>query len=118
MGSPSGDCCMSRLRMVGARRGALLAALACLLSAAAPGCKKGPGQNASPEAPAVPVSKPVARNVTDFVDFTGRTDAVHAVDIRARVTGFLVSMPFKEGAEVKAGTLLFEIDPQPYQAQY
>jgi multidrug efflux system membrane fusion protein len=51
------------------------------------------------------------------VEFTGRTDAVKAVDIRARVTGYLIKMPFKEGAEVKKGDLLFEIDPRPYQAQ-
>src|SRR5579884_2908608 len=67
--------------------------------------------------PAIPVSRPVARDVTDYVDFTGRTDAVETVSVRARVTGYLVKIPFKEGAEVKEGDLLFEIDPRPYQAQ-
>jgi multidrug efflux system membrane fusion protein len=43
----------------------------------------------------------VQQQVTDYVDFTGRTDAVQAVDIRARVTGYLVRMPFKEGSEVR-----------------
>jgi len=65
------------------------------------GCSHGPPQLAPAEPPAVPVSHPVHRVVTDYVDFTGRTDAVQAVDIRARVTGYLVEMPFKEGAEVK-----------------
>jgi multidrug efflux system membrane fusion protein len=65
----------------------------------------------------VPVSRPVERHVTDYVDFTGRTDAVHSVNIIARVTGYLVRMPFEEGAEVKKGELLFQIDPQPYEAQ-
>src|SRR5207244_1865130 len=51
-------------------------------------------------------------------EFTGRTDAVEAVDIRARVTGYLVKLPFKEGSEVQEDDLLFEIDPRPYQAQY
>ena len=51
------------------------------------------------------------------MDFTGRTEAVQSVDIRPRVTGYLVKMPFKEGSEVKAGDLLFVIDPRPYQAQ-
>jgi RND family efflux transporter MFP subunit len=69
------------------------------------------------EAPAVPVSHPVQANVTDFVDFTGRTDAVEAVDIRPRVTGYLTKMPFKEGKEVKKDDLLFEIDPRPHKAQ-
>ena len=70
-----------------------------------------------PKLPVVPVSHPIQRVVTDYVDFTGRTDAVQSVNIVARVTGYLVQMPFKEGSEVKAGDLLFEIDPRPYQAQ-
>jgi multidrug efflux system membrane fusion protein len=65
----------------------------------------------------VPVSQPVRREVTDYVDLTGRTDAVHTVSIVPRVTGYLVQMPFKEGSIVKKGDLLFEIDPRPYQAQ-
>ena len=55
--------------------------------------------------------------MTDYVDFTGRTDAVESVDIRPRVTGYLVQMPFREGDEVKNGDLLFVVDPRPYQAQ-
>ena len=65
----------------------------------------------------VPVGQPVQREVTDYVDFTGRTEAVYSVDIRPRVTGYLVQMPFEEGAEVKAGDLLFVVDPRPYKAQ-
>jgi multidrug efflux system membrane fusion protein len=83
----------------------------------AAGCEQPPPQVAPAEAPAVPVSRPVSREVTDYIDFTGRTDAVQAVDVRARVTGYLERIPFKEGAEVKKGDLLFEIDPRPYQAQ-
>ncbi|HEX4792248.1 MAG TPA: efflux RND transporter periplasmic adaptor subunit, partial [Humisphaera sp.] len=64
------------------------------------------------------MSLPIERTVTDYADFTGRTEAVKSVEIRARVDGYLVSMPFKEGADVKAGDLLFEIDPRPYQATY
>jgi hypothetical protein len=78
---------------------ALLAVL--LLTANAGGCQRAAPRVAAAEAPAVSVSKPVRRDITDYVDFTGRTEAVQAVDIRARVTGYLVSMPFKEGAEVK-----------------
>jgi multidrug efflux system membrane fusion protein len=80
------------------------------------GCSHTP-QVAPPEPPAVPVSQPVRRVVTDYGDFTGRTDAVQAVDIRARVTGYLMEMPFKEGAEVKKNALLFVVDRRPYQAQ-
>jgi len=85
--------------------------------AAAGGCQANRPKVASAEAPAVPVSHPLRREVTDFVDFTGRTEAVHSVDIRPRVTGYLVKMPFKEGAEVKQGDLLFVVDPRPYKAQ-
>ncbi len=65
----------------------------------------------------VTVSQPIRRPITDYIDYTGRTEAVNAVDIRARVTGYLVKMPFKEGDELKKDDLLFEIDPRPYQAQ-
>lgn len=65
----------------------------------------------------VPVSRPVQRLVTDYADYTGRTAAIHSVDVRPRVTGYLIKMPFQEGADVKEGDLLFEIDPRPYQAQ-
>jgi membrane fusion protein, multidrug efflux system len=65
----------------------------------------------------VPCSVPITREVTDYVDFTGRTDAVESVDVRPRVTGYLVDVPFQEGSEVKAGDLLFVVDPRPYQAQ-
>lgn len=89
-----------------------------LLSGLLSGCESKPPKIAPPTLPGIPVSKPLQRKVTDYVDFTGRTEAVEAVDIRARVTGYLVKMPFKEGAEVKEGDLLFEIDPRPYQAQH
>jgi multidrug efflux system membrane fusion protein len=82
------------------------------------GCQGGQQTKVAPsEAPAVPVSRPVQQQVTDYVDFTGRTDAVQAVNVVARVTGYLVKMPFPEGSEVKKDQLLFEIDPRPYQDQ-
>ena len=70
------------------------------------------------EPPPIPVSHPVQRQVTDYVDFTGQTAAVQSVTIVPRVTGYLQKEPFKEGAEVKKDDVLFEIDPRPYQAQY
>ena len=107
--SPHGGTPARRLRRFLAFLGSL-----CLTIGA---CQRNPPPVASHEAPAIPVSHPVQRQVTDFVDFTGRTEAVQAVSIRPRVTGYLVKMPFKEGAMVKSGDLLFEIDPRPYQAQ-
>ncbi len=68
------------------------------------------------KAPVVEVRQPVVREVTDYQDFTGRLDAVQSVDLRARVTGYLVKVSFKPGSTVKQGDVLFEIDPRPYQA--
>jgi len=65
----------------------------------------------------VPISQPVQRQVIDYVDFTGRTDAVNTANIVPRVTGYLVKMPFQEGSLVKKDDLLFEVDPRPYKAQ-
>ena len=78
----------------------------------------GAKEDKGPSALVVPVSKPVQREVTDYVDYTGRISAKESVTIMPRVTGFLVKMPFKEGAEVKKGDVLFEIDPRPYQAKF
>jgi multidrug efflux system membrane fusion protein len=64
----------------------------------------------------VSVSKPVEREVTDYVEFTGRTDATNTVDVRARINGYLVKVNFKDGQYVKKGEVLFEIDPRPYEA--
>lgn len=72
---------------------------------------------AAPPVPEVEVSVPIEREVTDYEDFTGRTDAVYSVDIRARVTGYLVKVNFKDGDQVKANDVLYEIDPRPYQAE-
>ena len=80
------------------------------------GCARAP--SAAPEAAPTPVtvSCPVERDVTDYADFTGRTAAVDSVEVRARVWGYLDKVNFKEGALVKKGDVLFEIDPRPYQA--
>jgi RND family efflux transporter MFP subunit len=62
------------------------------------------------------VVRPVVREVTDHEHFTGRTEASTRVELRARVTGYLLKAAFQDGAEVKKGDLLFEIDPRPYLA--
>src|SRR3954468_11424642 len=80
------------------------------------GCVRVP--SAAPEAAPTPVtvSRPVERDVTDYADFTGRTAAVDSVEVRARVWGYLDKVNFKEGALVKEGDVLFEIDPLTYRA--
>jgi RND family efflux transporter MFP subunit len=92
----------------------ILSALA--LAAAVSGCsQQGPPEMTFPP-PAVTVSYPLERDVTDYNDFTGRTLAVETVRIRARVWGYLQKINFREGAEVQKGDVLFEIDPRSYQA--
>jgi len=64
----------------------------------------------------VTVSQPVREQVGDFVEFTGTVAALNTVDLRARVKGFLKKINFTDGAMVKEGDLLFEIDADQYQA--
>jgi RND family efflux transporter MFP subunit len=64
----------------------------------------------------VTVAKAVEKEVVNYQEYTGNTAAVSSVDIRARVSGYLNKVSFEEGAIVKAGDLLFVIDPRPYQA--
>jgi multidrug efflux system membrane fusion protein len=99
------------------RRGLIALGISVVSLLSLGGCQGNPAKVAPSQPVPIPVSQPVQKEVTDFVDFTGRANAVQSVDIRPRVTGYLKSMPFKEGSEVKAGELLFEIDPRPYQAQ-
>ncbi len=98
-------------------RACWIAAVFSCLGTALAGCARNAPQAAPAQQLVLPVSQPVERNVTDFKDFTGRTDAVSSVNIVPRVTGYLVQEPFKEGSEVKKGDLLFEVDPRPYKAQ-
>lgn len=66
--------------------------------------------------PLVKVMTPEQRQVTEHQTFTGRFEAVEEVAIRARVTGYLDAVHFKDGQMISKGDLLFEIDPRPYQA--
>jgi RND family efflux transporter MFP subunit len=80
------------------------------------GCARAPSE--APAAAPVPVtvSYPVGRYVTDYAEFAGRIAAVDSVEVRARVWGYLDKVNFKEGALVKKGDVLFEIDPRTYRA--
>ncbi len=72
-------------------------------------------QKAPPPPPAVSVSKPIQQHVIDWDEYTGRFDAVEFVEIRARVSGYLTEIAFKDGQEVKKGDKLFTIDPRPFE---
>lgn len=81
------------------------------------GCQK----QSPPPAPAPPlvsVVQPAAREVMEWDDYTGRLEAVESVELRARVSGYLAKIHFKEGSMVKKDDLLLEIDARPYQADF
>jgi RND family efflux transporter MFP subunit len=88
----------------------------CLVALA--GCGQAPPAMPPATAPEVDVTMPVYREVTDHEDFTGQTEAVRTIDIRARVTGYLKTVNFKHGSEVEKGDVLFEIDPPYYEAEH
>ena len=79
------------------------------------GCDNKPAANAAPPAPPVTVALPLQKSITEWDEYTGRFTAVETVEVRARVSGFIESIHFKEGQLVKQGDLLFIIDPRPYQ---
>ncbi len=79
------------------------------------GCR--PQQQVAPPPPEVSAVQPVVKEVTEWDDFTGRLEPIKSVEVRARVTGWLDSIHFKDGQVVKTGDLLFVIDPRPYEAE-
>ena len=94
------------------RRLTLIAALGASLALAGCGKAQAP-QAAAPEVGIVTVkSRPVA--VT--TDLPGRTSAYRIAEVRARVDGIIVKRDFTEGADVRAGQRLYQIDPAPYKA--
>lgn len=89
----------------------LLAALAVSLT----GCEEKPAVVQAPP-PEVAVARPLVKEVTDYFEFTGNTAAVEEVELRARVSGYIIKINFRDGQEVKNGDVLVEIDPRPYQS--
>lgn len=83
------------------------------------GCDQQPAPQASaaPPPPPVTVAKPVVREIVEVDEFIGRFEAVEQVELRARVTGFLSAVAFKDGAIVKAGDPLFVLDKRTYEAE-
>jgi RND family efflux transporter MFP subunit len=82
----------------------------------ASGCGKSPGK-APQGPPSVTVGHPVLEPVADFLELTGTVAPSRSVDLVARVTGYLESVDFQDGAMVREGELLFVIEPEPYKQQ-
>ena len=91
--------------------------LVCLLAAVAALSACSPARPQAPPPTKVTVSRPQVATITNWDEFPGHVDAVEMVEIRPRVSGYVDSIRFEDGAEVKAGDLLFVIDPRPYQAE-
>jgi len=70
------------------------------------------------EPPLVTVAKPVVRDIVEDDEFVGRFEAVDDVAIRARVSGYLENVHFRDGQIVNKGDVLFTIDRRPYQAAF
>jgi RND family efflux transporter MFP subunit len=85
-----------------------------LLAAAISGCERPPAALPPPIAE-VTVSHPLAQEVADALEFTGTLAALEAVEVRARVTGFLESVHFQPRAKVKKDDVLFSIDQRPFK---
>lgn len=66
--------------------------------------------------PEVEVAAPVSDELQDLYESTGTVRAVHEVEIRPRVSGYITEVTFSDGAMVTSGTTLFKIDPRPYEA--
>ncbi|MGB8304151.1 MAG: efflux RND transporter periplasmic adaptor subunit [Pseudolabrys sp.] len=93
------------------RRLAALLVLATLVAS----CGEQQKQGGGPPPPAVTVAKPIKRTVVDYDEYVGRFAAINSVEIRARVSGYLDKLHFKDGQVVKQGDLLFTIDKRPFQ---
>jgi len=77
-----------------------------------------PAYAQQPAPAAVPVGTVVAekKSVTPSLDFVGRVEAINRVDVRARVTGYLEAVVFKEGQPVKEGDPLYRIEKGLFEA--
>jgi multidrug efflux system membrane fusion protein len=67
--------------------------------------------------PQVTVAEVIHRPLREWQEFSGRLQAVNTVEVRPRVSGYVDSVAFADGARVKKGQLLFQIDPRPFQAE-
>jgi RND family efflux transporter MFP subunit len=93
-----------------------LAAVLVVLGPALAACGQSqPPASGGPPPPAVTVAKPVQRDVVDHDEYVGRFVAVDSVEVRARVSGYLDKVHFRDGQMVKEGDLLFSIDKRPFQ---
>src|SRR5882672_8410196 len=92
-------------------RAGALATVVVLAAFATAACSRSKAQTAPPPPPEVDAAQVVSRAARHWDEFSGRTAAPDAVEVRARVSGYIERVALKEGDEVKPGALLFVIDP-------
>jgi multidrug efflux system membrane fusion protein len=93
------------------------AALVLALASGLQGCTRAQSQPAPTPAVKVEVAPVAFKSLPQWDDFTGQLEAINNVAIHARVGGYIDTVAFQEGAQVKKGQVLFQIDPRPFQAE-
>lgn len=88
-----------------------------MLSVALSACSGGTASEPQPPPPEVTVATPLVRDVLDWDEYVGRFEAIEAVEVKPRVSGYLTAIHFRDGQFVRQGQLLFTIDSRPAQAQ-
>jgi len=96
----------------------VLAVAASVLSALLSGCGRTAAKPRQPPPPVVTVASVEQREITEWEEFTGRTEAVEAVEVRPRVSGHIQEVRFQSGQLVRKGDVLFVIDPRWYKAEF
>jgi multidrug efflux system membrane fusion protein len=94
-----------------------IAAVSALI-AFATGCNRGTAQQRPPPPPAVTVAPVEQKEIVEWDEFTGRTEAVERVGVRPRVSGHIQEIRFQSGQLVKSGDVLFVIDPRWHKAEF
>jgi RND family efflux transporter MFP subunit len=98
-------------------RTSIIAAIV-LIAPALAACGQGQSKPAPPPPPQVTVAKPVIRQIAEQDEYVGRFVAVDSIEVRARVSGYLDAIHFKDGQVVRKGDLLFTIDRRPFEATF
>src|SRR5216683_1290460 len=106
---------MNHIQLRKFRKVRSITAFVVLVVALLPGCKRVIAPQAPPPA-SVTVSQPLQRDVIRWDQYSGYLSSPKTVTVSARVSGLIEEAPFQEGAIVRAGDLLFRIDPRPFQA--
>jgi multidrug efflux system membrane fusion protein len=92
----------------------LLSAIGALLT----GCARKTPSPAPTKDPVVTFTQPVVRVVRDYEDFTGRTEPIRMAELKARVSGYLEAVYFRDGQDITAGKPLFDLDRRTYKAEF